>query len=61
MEEDRAQANLGGGFEADLDVSLVEKPKQPKRRFVGRRNAEKAEKQPNVNGSIEDSGAVQGI
>lgn len=58
MEEDRAQANLGAD---PLDPPLIEKPKQPKKRFVGRRNAEKAETRLDANGTIKDSGAVQGI
>ena len=61
MEEDRAQANLGEGQEAELENLLTERPKQPKKRFVGRRTAEKAWKQPNGDGAIEDSGAVQGM
>lgn len=61
MEVDRSKANLGPGAGAELDVEVIEKPKQPKRRFVGRRTAEKAEKQPSSNGTIEDSCAIQGL
>ena len=60
MEEDRAQANLGEGQEADLETLLTEKPKQPKKRFVGRRAAARAGKEPNGVGTIED-GTVQSM
>lgn len=61
MEDDRAQANLGPVTDAEPDAGATEKPKQPKKRFVGRRAAEKVEIQPDSNGVIEDSGAIQGL
>ena len=61
MEEDRAQTNLGEGQDAELESLVTGKPKQPKKRFVGRKAAERAGKQPHVDGTIEDSGAVQGM
>lgn len=62
MEDDRAATNLG----PDVDQGIVEEspsvPKQPKRRFVGRKTAEKASGQPlDPNANIEDSSAIQGV
>ncbi|EOD45924.1 Diphthamide biosynthesis protein 1 [Neofusicoccum parvum] len=62
MEEDRAATNLGPTVEEDLNGEYNVAPKQPKKRFVGRRAAEsaaaaKAKADPNAN--IEDSGAIQ--
>jgi hypothetical protein len=62
MEEDRAATNLG----PDVDEGIVEEPvavpKQPKRRFVGRKTAEKGgEQQADPNANIEDSSAIQGV
>lgn len=61
MEEDRAQANLGPVTDGEPDAGVTAKPKQPKKRFVGRRTAEKTDETPNSNAIIEDSGAVQGL
>lgn len=62
MEEDRAETNLGNSVNADLAIPGEEKRKQPKRRFIGRKTAEKAENSNGgLNGTIEDSGAIQGI
>lgn len=63
MEEDRAATNLGPTPEEELNGEPSIAPKQPKKRFVGRRAAEsaaaaKAKADPNAN--IEDSGAIQG-
>ena len=62
MEEDRLATNLG----PDSDEGMVEEPapvsKQPKRRFVGRKTAEKSSEQPaDPNANIEDSSAIQGV
>jgi hypothetical protein len=62
MEEDRLATNLG----PDFDEGMVEEPapvsKQPKRRFVGRKTAEKSSEQPaDPNANIEDSSAIQGV
>ncbi|KAG7008134.1 2-(3-amino-3-carboxypropyl)histidine synthase subunit 1 [Physcia stellaris] len=59
MEEDRAQANLGPITDGEPDAAVTTKPKQPKKRFVGRRTAEKTDETPSSNAIIEDSGAVQ--
>lgn len=62
MESDRAQANLGDAIDDELEVDKQEKPKQPRRRFIGRKAAaERAELNGGSNGTIEDSGAIQGI
>ena len=58
MEEDRVQANLGPT--ADVQPEETEKAKQPKKRFVGRRTVGSAGKQQTSNGTIENSGAIQG-
>ena len=60
MENDRAETNLGADADAEIGATTIEKPKQPKKRFVGRRAAEQAEKQSSSNGTIENSGAIQG-
>lgn len=62
MEEDRSATNLG----PEIDEGIVEEPaavpKQPKRRFVGRKTTEKSGEQPvDPNANIEDSSAIQGV
>lgn len=62
MEEDRAQVDLGGAVDAELGLENQQKQKQPRKRFVGRKEAvERAEKRSDTNGTIEDSGAIQGM
>ncbi len=65
MEEDRAEINLGDSVDGGLAISEESKPKQPKKRFVGRKTAEKSENveksNGGLNGTIEDSGAIQGL
>lgn len=62
MEEDRAQADLGEAVDAELDAEKQEKQKQPKKRFIGRKEAaERAEKRADTDATIEDSGALQGV
>lgn len=62
MEEDRAQVDLGGAVDAELGPENQQKQKQPRKRFVGRKEAaERAEKRSDTNGTIEDSGAIQGM
>jgi hypothetical protein len=62
MEEDRAEGNLG--IAADIELLQAEESvvqRQPKKRFIGRRQAaENALKGPD-SPSIEDSGAIQGL
>ena len=60
MEEDRALADLGPTINSEVEADRDEKPKQPTKRFIGRRAAvEKDNARPLGNG-IEDKGAVQG-
>ena len=62
MEEDRAQADLGEVLDAEFGAERQEKQKLPKKRFIGRKEAaERAEKRSDTNGTIEDSGAIQGV
>ena len=62
MESDRAQADLGEAANAELTANQAEKAKQPKKRFIGRKAvAQKAEQSHGPNGTIEDTGAIQGI
>ena len=58
MEEDRARVDLG--VAVDVEECLEETaPRQPKKRFVGRRQAAEAASK-NGPTAIEDSGAIQG-
>lgn len=62
MEEDRAQADLGEAVDAEFAAEKQEKQKQPRKRFIGRKEAaERAEKRADTNSTIEDSGAIQGM
>jgi 2-(3-amino-3-carboxypropyl)histidine synthase len=62
MEEDRAAANLGPEADQGMPEEAAPVQKQPKRRFVGRKTAEKAgEQQADPNANIEDSSAIQGV
>lgn len=62
MEDDRAATNLGPEVEEGIQEEPVQVPKQPKRRFVGRKAAEtKGEQQADPNANIEDSSAIQGV
>lgn len=60
MEDDRAQVNVGDAVNAENGVEKQEPPKQPRRRFVGRKTAAaNAQKNAEANGHIEDGTAVQ--
>jgi hypothetical protein len=62
MEDDRAATNLGPEVEDGISEEPAAAQKHPKRRFVGRKTAEKAgEQQADPNANIEDSGAIQGV
>lgn len=62
MEADRAETDIGKSTIPDRKVAEDEKPKQPRKRFIGRRAAiEKAEQRNGPNATIEDSGAIQGL
>ena len=60
MEEDRAEANIGQAIDDKLLIK-EDVPRHPKKRFIGRRAAtERAVEQGVSQGTIEDSGAIQG-
>lgn len=61
MEEDRLATNLGPAAVDDIESEVTSPAKQPKRRFVGRKAAEKAASNTDANGSIEESSAIQGV
>ena len=61
MEEDRAAANLGPTTECEFSGEVPAVPKQPKKRFVGRKTAERAAGKMDPNANIEDSGVIQGM
>ena len=58
MEADRAEVNLDSGPDPQASAELVERPKQPRKRFVGRKAA--TEQQIKSENAVEDSGALQG-
>ena len=61
MEEDRAQADLGESVDAEISAEKRGKERQPRKRFIGRKEAaERGEKSGGANGTIEDSGTIQG-
>jgi 2-(3-amino-3-carboxypropyl)histidine synthase len=55
MEDDRAQVDLG--IAADIEEAQDTTPRQPKKRFVGRKHAAEAASR---DGNAGDSVAVQG-
>ncbi|KAL8736405.1 MAG: hypothetical protein Q9166_000197 [cf. Caloplaca sp. 2 TL-2023] len=60
MEADRAQADVGITVDVELRDRTHEQPKQPTRRFIGRKAAAAgAQKKSETNGHIEESTAVQ--
>ena len=62
MEQDRADADVGKAVEAEIAASAQDAERTPKKRFIGRRvTAGKNEKDNSVNGTIEDSSAIQGM
>lgn len=61
MESDRAQVNVGDAVNAEFGEEKREQPKQPRRRFIGRKAAAaNAYKNAGASGPVEDSAAVQG-
>jgi hypothetical protein len=60
MEEDRAQPSVSNVATAEIATTLEEKAREPKKRFVGRRTAERVSPKTNSNGIIEENGAVEG-
>lgn len=62
MEGDREQVDVGDAINVELAAEKQEQPKQPKRRFIGRKTAAaNAQKKAEANGHVEDGTAIQGI
>lgn len=61
MEEDRAEVDLGVAVDVEERLEEVAAQRQPKKRFVGRRQAAEAATKNGTNSSVEDSGTIQGI
>ena len=62
MEEDRAEADVGPVIDPVVPGAKQETPRQPSRRFVGRKTAAaSAHQRAETNGHIESSTAVQGL
>jgi hypothetical protein len=61
MENDRAQVDLGIAADIEERQEEAAAKKQPKKRFVGRRQAAEAASRNGASTSVEDSGAVTGI
>lgn len=62
MDDDQVQADIKNAATAEASKRAEEKPREPRKRFVGRRTA--AEKVPPKNGSngtTEEIGVVQGL
>lgn len=59
MEEDRAQVDLGVAVDIEEKLEETAGKRQPKKRFVGRRQAAEAASK-NGSAEVEDSGAIQG-
>ena len=59
MESDRLETNLGPDIDDVQSVQLPERPKQPRKRIVGRKTA--AEHQAKAENGIENSDALRGI
>ena len=59
MEVDRSEVDIGVAVDAELEAEK-QKPRQPRRRFIGRRAAaDRPENKGDSSGAIEESGAVQ--
>jgi 2-(3-amino-3-carboxypropyl)histidine synthase len=61
MEDDRAATNLGPDVDENISEEPAVVPKQPRRRFVGRKTEKAGEQQADPNTNIEDSSAIQGV
>lgn len=61
MEDDRLQTNLGAEVSPDLISEPAPALRQPKKRFIGRRQAAENASKSSANGvNVEESGAIQG-
>ncbi len=60
MEEDRSQVDLGVAVDVEEQIEeAAAAQRQPKKRFVGRKQAAEAALRNETNGPVEDSGAIQ--
>jgi len=59
MEEDRAEVDLGVAMDVEERLEEAAAQRQPKKRFVGRKQAAEAALRSGANESVEDSGAIQ--
>lgn len=59
MEDDRAQVDLGIAVDVEERLEEEAAQRQPKKRFVGRRQADAAAKAPD--GAHQEAGAIQGM
>ncbi len=60
MEEDRAQSHISRAATAEPTTLSEEKRREPRKRFVGRRTAERVTPKQDSDGAIEENGAVEG-
>ena len=62
MESDRAIADLGEAIDVELGMDQKQQTRQPKRRFIGRKEAAERAEQTGVGATtLEESAAVQGM
>lgn len=62
MEDDRAQVDLGVAVDIEDNVEEPAAQRQPKKRFVGRKQAAEAAAAKNGNNTTQgDSAAIQGL
>lgn len=61
MDEDRSPENIRNAAITELPTRGEEKPREPRKRFVGRRTAvERVSPKNDLNGTIEETGVVEG-
>lgn len=61
MEDDRAQVDLGVAVDVENTLEEPVAQRQPKKRFVGRKQAAEAAARNGNNATSGDSGAIQGL
>lgn len=61
MDENRTQPSVENVTTLEPSKKVEEKPREPRKRFVGRRTAaERVSAKSDLNGTIEETGVVQG-
>jgi hypothetical protein len=60
MEDDRLQVDVGMAVDIEEKQEETAAQRQPKKRFVGRRQAAEAASRNGSNGNVEDGSAIQG-